>query len=243
MPSISDFVDNRWTDAKKELRKLAPDFVRHVEEAHRLQKLGLEATGFGLSTEVRLSKEWHRLLEDCSELVMQETILQTAVDCFTDDSPRGLPPVAVGKRFFYHMHSWFVHAKTLTERTQSVIKRTTYLYIPNRIAARKMAKLHCDAVSNNQFYKKIEKLRNQFGHGTTRSWVQAVTKDNLWEDSVAAGKTPQLDFDQSLYPNREKVAKSYGIIVDGVTKGILDHIGEILHELEKGIADHDIEGQ
>ena len=242
MPSIGDFVDNRWVDVKEKLRKLDPDFVRHVEETHRLQNLGLEAIGSGLSTEVRLSKEWHRLLEDCNELVMQETILKTAVDCFIDDSNRGLSPVVVGKRFFYHIHSWFIHAKTLAERTQSVIKKTTYLYMSNRTAACKIAKRHCNSVRSNEFYEDIRKLRNQFAHGTIRSWGQGVTEDNLWEGSVAHGMTPQLNFEQFLYPNREEVAKSYGIIVEGATKGMLDHIGQILHELEKDIADQWVEG-
>ncbi len=182
-------------------------------------------------------------MEDCSELVLQETILQVAVNCFIDDSHRGLSPVAVGKRFFYHIHSWFVHADTLADRTQSVIRKTTYLYIPNSEVASKIAKRHCNFVRSNEFYEKIRKLRVQFAHGTIRSWGQGVTEDNLWEGSVAVGMTPQLNFDQFLYPDREKVTQSYGIIVDGATKGMLDHIGEILHELEKDIADQDVEGQ
>ena len=168
---------------------------------------------------------------------LQETILQTAVDCFMDDSHRGLSPVAVGKRFFYHIHSWFIHADTLVERTQSVIEKTTYLYIPNRMAARKIVKRYCNAVSDDQFYKEINEQRNQFAHGTKRSWVEGVTRDNLWEGLVTIGMTPQLNFDQFLYPNREEVTQSCGIIVNGATKGMLDHIGEILHELEKDIAD------
>ncbi len=240
MPSIGDFVDNRWADAKEELRKLDSDFVSRLESEHRLQTLGLgmpQQYSVGSRPKRPLAKEWHRLLEDCSELVLQETILQTAVDCLIDDSRRGLPPVAVGKRFFYHMHSWFMHADTLLERAQSVIEKTTYLYIPNRKVARKIAKRHCNFVRSNEFYEKIRKLRVQFAHGTIRSWGQIVTEDNLWEESVAVRKTPQLYFDQFLFPNREKVTQSYGIIVDGDTKGMLDHIGEILHEFEKDIAD------
>ncbi len=245
MPSIGDFVDNRWTDAKEELRKLDSDFVSKLESEHRLQTLGLgmpQQYSVGNRPKRPLAKEWHRLLEDCDELVMQETILQTVVDCFIDDSNRGLPPVAVGKRFFYHMHSWFIHADTLIERTQSVIRKTTYLYIPNRKAAHKIAKRHCNAVSNNQLYKKIGEQRNQFAHGTTRSWGQGVTEEKLWEGSVAFGMTPQLNFDQFLYPNREKVTKSYGLVVDGATKGMLDHIGEILHAFEMDIAYQWVEG-
>ena len=238
MPSINDFVDNRWTDAKEELKKLDPDFVRRVEETIRLQHIGLEALDFEPGPRARLPKEWHRLLEDCYELVMQATVLQTAIDCFIDDSRRGLPTTEVGRRFEYHMHSWFIHANTLAERTQSVIDKTTRLHISDCKAATQIVGRHRTAVYN-QVTKEVEGIRNRVSHGTTRSWAQAVTTNNLWEPAVAAGMTPQVSVDSFVYPGRGEATKSgrYDVYVDH-TKMVLVRLGAILHELEEDIARH-----
>ena len=240
-PSINDFVEHRWADAKEELRKLDRDFIRRVEETMRVQNLGLEALGVGRSPRIGLPKEWNRLLEDCYELVMQATVLKTAIDCFIDDSRRGLSSIDVGRRFDYHMHSWFIHANTLAERTQSVIGKTTRLYISDCHAANKIAKRYCISVYN-QVTKEVAEIRNQVGHGTTRSWVQAVTRDNLWEPPVAAGMTPRVSLDSFLYPERGQAATSgrYDVYVDN-TKNVLDHLGVILRELEEDIATHNVQ--
>ena len=55
-PTINDFVEHRWTDAKEELRKLDPDFVRRSEETVGLQSLGLTALGADCNPKRRLSK-------------------------------------------------------------------------------------------------------------------------------------------------------------------------------------------
>ncbi len=133
MPLIDDFVDNRWADAKEELRKLDRDFVRRVEETVRLQDLGPESLGVGRSPKRGLSKKWHILLEDCDELVRKASILQTAIDCFIADSGGEMSSVDVGRRFFYHMQSWFIHAQALAEYTQRVINKTTKLYISDPV--------------------------------------------------------------------------------------------------------------
>ena len=42
MPSIDDFVNHRWADAKEVLRQLDPDYVREIGETVRLQDVGLQ---------------------------------------------------------------------------------------------------------------------------------------------------------------------------------------------------------
>ena len=80
MFSIDDFLAHRWEDAKVELRKLDADFVHKVESEVRLQALGLEppwTPDVNRVPVLRLSSTWHRLLEACTELARQVSILKT----------------------------------------------------------------------------------------------------------------------------------------------------------------------
>ena len=87
MASLDDFVDHRWEDAKEELRKLESDFVSRLESEHRLQSLGLgmpQRHSAGDRPKRPLSKEWHHLLEACSELTMQAWNVQVAATSLTN---------------------------------------------------------------------------------------------------------------------------------------------------------------
>ena len=249
-PSISDFVEHRWVDARDKLRNLDPDFTRRVEETVRLQDLGLEALGVGSSPKQRLPKKWHTLLEDCDELVRKASILQTAIDCFTADSNGEMSSVEVGRRFFYHMRSWFIHAQALAEQTQRVISNTTSCYIYDREVDGKLAKCHRKSVKS-QVIRMVKQERDEFAHAKQKSWSTTITEDNLWEPSVAAGLTPRMSPNESIYAFFGERVKS-GMYHHPLAERngiVFQRLGRILHELEEDIAVHnaqadrrDIEG-
>ena len=243
MPLIGDFVDSRWSDAREELRKLDPDFVRRVEETVRLQHLGLEALDFEPSPRARLPTEWHRLLEDCDELVRKASILQTVTDCLMGDSDGDMSTADLGKRFFYHMQSWFIHATALAEYTQSVISNTAMLYIANADskADKQMARRHRTSVYN-QVTKIVERERNKFVHATGKSSSTTLTGDSLWEGSVAAGLTAHKSHDEFIFPAMGKRVKSgqYHRLLTELNRIIFEQLGRILRELEEDIARHNV---
>ena len=231
MPSINDFVDHRWADAKSVLKEGDPDYVRHIEETDPSQDSEIPSPKRGLST------EWRRLLEDCDELVRQAFILQTAIDCLIADSDNGMSNIEVGKRFFYHMHSWYIHANTLIERVISVVRRTIRLYISDSEAANEIVQRYKDSWTSQEIIKLINDQRNEFGHGDTRSWSKSITEvDYLWEGSVAAGLTPQISHDLFIFSGMGERAKSdkYHPFIDR-TRIMFDLLGGILHELEEDI--------
>ena len=236
MPSIDDFVKHRYADAQEELRKLDPDYVRLFEETARMQASGLDRQGTEPSPRARLSTEWHRLLEDCWELRMQASILQAAIDCYSDDCGRGLSDVEIGKRLDYHLHSGIIHINTLAERIQGVIKKTTDLYISNREVAHQIATRHNDDVYD-EVIKKVKALRDQVSHGGNRSWAETLTRDNLWEQEIAAGR--MIPLESFYYPGRGRSAKSrsYDVYVE-YTNRVFESLGGILHKLEEDIATH-----
>ena len=126
MPSIDDFVDHRWENAKDALRKLDGDFVSRLESEHRLQTLGLgmpQRYSAGKRPKQLLSKEWHHLLEACSELTMQAWNVQVAATSLTAKANVGMSSYEAGLRADYYFRSWFIHATALTKRTDDVIRK------------------------------------------------------------------------------------------------------------------------
>ena len=192
MESIDDFVNHRWADAKLMLRKLDRDFVDKLECEVRLEAVGLATPwqpDIGRVPALRLSSEWHRLLEACHELTVQASILQTSAVNLTADANHELPLLEVGRRANYHFRSWFIHARTLAERTDEVIRWTTKVYVTDR-----ETRTNLDKRLQGRVYEEVTKhvieQRNQYTHGARRSWGSGITEDQLWESLVAVGMTP-----------------------------------------------------
>ena len=119
MASIDDFLDHLWANAKEELRELDRDYVSRVESAARLQAVGLEASlPYGVSTAPaqRLSTEWHRLLEACTELRMQVDCVRIAAKGLTGEANNGLPSYEAGVQSDFHFRSWFMHVDVMAGR-------------------------------------------------------------------------------------------------------------------------------
>ena len=242
MVTIEDFVSHRWEDAKAELKKRDPEFVGKAESEHRLNKLGLYAPQHPLGIEDfsirRLSKPWHRLLEACFELTMQAEHVETAAVYLTACANRQLAHIEIGKRSSYHLRSWFIHAHTLGERTQSVIQKTAQVYVPDPKSVNKLASLYGKRAYQD-IIGPIRSRRNQYAHGKTdqsRSWAKGITEDEGWEGLVAIGMTPQMHRTEFGYPTEanDVLSGKYEHFMDATTE-IFGIVGSILHDLEAEI--------
>ena len=192
------FVNHRWADAKATLRDLDRDFVDKYECEVRLKAIGLATPwqpDIGRVPAQRLSSEWHRLLEACHELTVQASILQTSAVDLTADANHELPLLEVGRRANYHFRSWFIHARTLAEHADEVIRRTTKVYVTDRETRTNLDKRQLGRVSE-EVTKHVIEQRNKYIHGALRSWGSGVTEDQLWEAHVAVGMTPQKFLDE-----------------------------------------------
>ena len=238
MASIDDFVKHRWADAKVALAKLDQDFVSKVESEVRMQAAGLttpwQPEGESRRPVRRLSSKWHRLLEACLELTMQESILRMSAYSLISDPNREGELVDIGRQSDYHFRSWFVHATTLTERVDEVIDWTTRVYVAHREACSGMTKRHQGQVYQ-QVTKQTIRQRNSFVH-RSRSWARAMTEEELWESHVAAGMTPQSFLDELHYPagGEQLISGRYDKFVT-LTEEMCDCLGSILQALESEI--------
>ena len=137
MPSIDDFINRRWADAKEEMRGLDPHFVATYEDVAAKGKAedsslavpnpALWLPGRGLvdffvhrEPRKRLSKKWYRLFEACYSLSDQASIARTAAKHMTAQTYQTLRDVDTGMLANYHFHSWVIHLKTLCDRVKYV---------------------------------------------------------------------------------------------------------------------------
>lgn len=254
MPSIDDFINHRWTDAKERMRDLDSGFVDQLESEIQLRRLGLTPPGspwwsdeiVSQEPQRRLSTEWHRLLEACYELALQVALVQTASDSLAAD--RGNSAMSdneIGKRFVYHIRSWCIHATALAAMTSDAIRNTTELYISDRLVGNEMAKHHCDSVYQ-RVTKEIEEFRNAYVH-PKRIMAKEITQGNRWEELVAIATDRQTERTQNGFASiggslRSDITRRTGEIDPSIenfvpmSSQMLERLGAILSELEEDIA-------
>ncbi len=259
MPLIGEFVDRRWADAKEELRKQDPDYVRTIETRGQSEQDWLTPTS-------GLPSKWHDLLASCDELHLLASMVQAAAMGLTPYPylHGDLTSVAVGQLSTYNGRSWFVHAKALAERAKDVIHKTVEVYICDSRAAKEMAERHCKAVRCRveahrvQFEQEgtIRELRNEFAHGNEPSWARVIAEIDddhgyLWEAFIARGLTPRRRLEEGFFSTiGEKTSSGeYSLAIED-TKELFERIAYILHELEEDISAHngqpdrrDVEGE
>ena len=238
MPSINDFIDHRWTDAKEALRKLDEHFVSRLESEVRLRSAGLSApwpSALDSPPKRRLPKHWHLLLEACLELTIQTSNLQVAATSLTVENLGSHSALEVGRRSNYHFRSWFVHAITLADQCKVVIARTARAYITDCTKVREVVNDRQEAVQE-QIVRHLSEERNRYVQPGRGAWARGLTEDVLWESQVAAGMTPTRFLDEFHYPEEAPRAREgdFDPFV-GATTTILERIGTILGDLEADI--------
>ena len=218
------------------------DLAREYESRNRLLYIGLEAPPVFQVKEIPrkpLSKEWHRLLESCLELTMQADILSLAANSLSTVVNRAMSYLEIGKRHGYHFRSWFIHATTLRERANDLIKRSARVYLHDRSSISKLIKHYQkrldQEITDMQGTDIIKKYRNSYVHAE-RSWSSGVTKYEGWEYDVAIDRTIRQSLDLFHYPYHGKLLMrgKYEHFAKGTTM-ILDDIGKILQELEQDL--------
>ena len=247
MPLMGDFVDHRWDDAKETLRNLDPDYVSKIESRGQSEQ-------DWLTPAAGLPDSWHDLLAACDELHLLASMVQAAAIGLTPFPylHGDLDLAEVGQLSAHNGRSWFVHAKALAERTKDVIRKTTKVYIKDRITASAIAERHCKAVEQLverhivQFQAEgtIAELRHEYAHGNKPSWASSISNSSddyeyLWEAFLASDATPRRRLEEGFFPTIgcETIEGNYSSAVED-TKDIFDRLALILLDLEKDIADH-----
>ncbi|MBI3744427.1 MAG: hypothetical protein HY261_09115 [Chloroflexi bacterium] len=233
MPShtIDEFVENRWRDAKTELRGLDPLYVQRVEKKAFSDPDPL-MTDADISPATRLSKEWHQLLEACYELALRQDLLRFASIALTAHNQP--PPVAsqAGKASTYHFRSWFAHALALAEQANYVGVSSERVYLSS---GKKKAgpSDRLKARISGLVTTRVEQHRNDYLHGGRSSWANGITEDGLWELGVSVNMTPSLHLEQFVYDRQglEFLLGKQRPFVQ-VTEEVLARLGDALHDFE-----------
>ena len=230
MPSIDDFINRRWADAKEEMRGLDPNFVDELESSDYPEGLIRNRT-----PRQRLSTEWHRLLGYCCDLSARASLVEIAarsLKALADEVPQS---EVAGRQASYHIASWIIYLNALCESVEKVIKGTTALYIYDKNVRKRKEQRYCD--SANKYTKEIQKARNGFAHAGTLGG-ESITANSHWEAFIAVGITARMLQDDHYRQIMEDELKQGdpNRYIDA-TERFLEHFGSILGELEKDIAD------
>lgn len=244
MASIEDFVNNRWADAKEELRGLDPEYVGELEEAAQLNAIGLLRPGTEREPRQRLSSEWHNLLSACHDMTRQVSICEASAKCLVDNGQREFSIDELAKQSDYHFRSWAIHIDLLCVHVLHVSSKTVDVYIPEN-DARRSVRDHIRRRVDKEIRKHevvefpgrtIRELRNQYIHPLRSGYGTEITREQLWENVVAGNWTPQNHLDDYWYPEEaNKIRRGHYARGIAETRRILGMIGLILHDLENEI--------
>ncbi len=242
MPTIDDFVNNRWADAKEALIQRDPEYVRKVEDLVKedeskshLIVLSPEAIPtFEVKETPRkpLTTKWHKLLESCYEMTMQADIIRVIATSLTGSQIKHAPNEIAGRLFLYHFRSFPIHVKVLFERAHDVIRKSAEVYLSNRRSIEQLAVRYRQAI-NQETPDFLNEIRNSYVHARKQNWAGKVTAEHSWEPAVVIGQTPRIALEALLYPQLGSQFKSgkYAYFADAA-EIILEGFGTILHNFE-----------
>ncbi len=241
-PTIDDFINHRWQDARETLRSLDPDFVNELETLVRSE--GTHQTESSLAGPIKmprqqLSKEWHKLLAACLDLTMQVEILRVPAHALNSRTVRQMGNDRIVPTLDYHIRSFLVHAKTLAEVSDLVIDTFICAQLVASIGNKgrtNLGKKYRDRVYSG-ITKHVDKLRNRIVHPGRGLWGQVVTQEQRWEGPIAIGFTPEMAVEQVVFVAFVEQAKEGGYDeLNDVVDVFAQQLGLILHDLEQEVA-------
>ena len=232
-PTISEFIAQRWADAKTALRGLDPEFVSKIEGAVRLNKVGLVPpwpSSVKPEPRARLLKEWQALAEALFELEAQTDYVKIAAIGLSHSAHKAQSAGEAGKEAHYHFRSWCIHVAALAERVDFVIGKTVQVYM--KVGYRKLLGRYKNRVED-EVKKIVDRQRNEYLHGDQRSWASGITEDKMWELGIAVGLLPRTLLEEFEYPvEGAKVQSGKRAIFEALTEEALNRLGRMLHDLE-----------
>lgn len=237
LATIEDFVDHRWTDAREALRKIDGTFVKKLESQVQFDELGLSAP-WPFSDIERLptrglSTEWHRLLEACTDLILQLSIFEESTALLEVDTSGERSWVKAGRQVLLYIRSWVIVAQALAERVNGVIECTTKVYWDDLTTQNQLSKSFRSRVQQEVI--QTLNARNEYVHAN-RSWAKGITEDKLWEGIVAVGLQPSRLYDQFVYPSQGELWMTghYAGFANAAV-AIRNRLGSILEDFEASI--------
>ena len=230
MPTINDFIEHRWAEAKEELRSRDPGYVTALEAAVGLSKGGFVVPDITPSD--RLPERWTQLLEISTDLVGQLELLQHCVAGLEPHVYEGLDGPQTSSLELYHVTNWQHHAYALVEKVKVLINIWVKL-------APADVRPSLSALSDGwrerlkaEVSDKLEPYRTPTAHGVGGVGVAAkgVTEIQGWESAVVLPISAERIVEAS---HESSVPRSgWREQVPAATDNMVASIGQILADAE-----------
>lgn len=232
--TIRDFINNRWADAKEELLRRDPSFVKTLEAYVHAPKLGLllpKNSKLPIPT-TGLSVRWHKLLEATYDIVNALDTLHLNVTLLEHGIDRRLA--------VYHFDAWVQHVFNLCDKIRrQLVTLSCRQYFPGKQQEKgKQLIVHYSQQIKSKVQDEVDQYRSPLVHGAggMGTLAQRAMTDQLqsWEIFVVGGDRMIDETLQAFYKSGHPEV-DFSEILPGKTEFVVNTLGAILEDLEKDI--------
>lgn len=231
MPTINDFIEHRWAEAKEELQSLDAGYVTALEAT-----VGLSRGGFVLPNVTpsrRLPKRWTQLLETSTDLVLQLERLQHCVSGLGPEYYEGLDGPQTSSLQDYHLSNWQHHAYALVEKVEVLINVWVKLCPEDvRPSVSSLAKKWRERLKV-EIREKLEPYRTPTAHGIGGVGIapRGITEEQGWESAVVL-PIPAERIVEHMHDAHGAKGRRWYEDVRAATDNLVATIGQILADAE-----------
>ena len=215
--SVTDFINNRWNDAREALAKLDSAFVKALEVFDGVAGKGLVAP-IPTNPTKRLPQPWYSLLESTVDISQHLNR--------TDRTLERLESNPTDQDRTYYMSNWVKDAWSLAEKTDKMVSFSCKLY---QLGKKRRTQY---AARINKTKDHMGTVRHPIEHGAGGVGVnaRAITDEGLWELGVVVG--PDI---LRSYFSSPTVSPELVLGARPTTKVLLEQLGSILSDLEQDL--------
>jgi hypothetical protein len=228
--TIYNFIENRWTDAKKQLQRQDLAFVAAVEAYGSLWDQGIvlpELTNFS-RPHYPLPQRWYRLLETTVDIVQELQRIDTTTSQAQSAGNRE------NARYYYDM--WVQNAFNLCEKVKLLVTHSCRLYsLANTVKDHYHSEI-------NKVQDNVGKSRHALVHGADEAAkggrginARAITDNPLGWDIIVALGPRVIPYILESANDAGMTPKQYAMILGDLTRVLNTALAAVLYEFDSDI--------
>jgi hypothetical protein len=225
--TITNFIENRWSEAKQELAEHDPAFFPAIETHYSTKEEEPILSGNPPAPSYRLSERWYHVLETTVDVSQQLERLRRTVFKARSATNR--------QEALYYFDTWIADVYSLCEKVKVLVAQSCRLHsLGNKAINQYRGEIE------NEVQKNAGRMRHALVHGKDEPKAgglginaKAITQDKSWEMLVVAG--PSIIDQYLLTPGGDNMPPERILRLPSITTEILARIGATLYDLDQAI--------
>ncbi len=230
--AVLTFIENRWAEARQELAKKDPGFIRTVEAHDYVVGQGLLLPQTIPTPSRHLPARWHQVLETTMEIIRELERLQLTVSLAEPD-PNSKETPQTGRQIgWYFFEMWVQNAHNLCDKVKLLVTHCCRLY---QLGG---SKVGYQQEITAKLQGRLGKLRQPLVHGAggqeTIAHLAITVENQGWEVSVAQGPAIINEIMRGAYEQGDS-RKVYFERLEKLTDLLLYRLAQTLYQLDQEI--------